>query len=189
VLVHIEGREAEVPRADDRQRDDVGVLARHLGREFRERQFGDVPLAVEGEAREDLVQLRHQPSVLDALGLHRAGAEVAEVIVVLGGDRQMQFLHFGRSVMSLVSIASLALATTASGVLTSSVTTAWMVAPSVGETSRPAFLESSRYAGSCSMASKARRRTATRSAGTSGAVTNGRPITTSVENSRRICRA
>ena len=111
-----------MPRADHRQRGDVGVLARHLGREFRKRKLADVPFAVEGEARENLVQLRHQPGVLDAFGLHRAGAEVAEMVVVFGGDRQMQFFHLARSVMFLGSIASFALVTMSAGVFMKSAT-------------------------------------------------------------------
>src|SRR5262245_25295969 len=189
VLVDVEGREAEVARAHDRQRDDVGLLARHLGRELRKRQFADIPFPIEVEGRYDLVQLGHQPGVLDAFRLHRAGAEIAEVVVVLGGDREVQLLHRGRSVRSLASIASLALATMSSGVATRSVTIDWIVAPSVGETSRPALRESSTYAGSRIIASKAARSSATRSAGTPGEVTNGRPITTSVENSRRMRRS
>ena len=93
LLVDEERREPEVPRGDHRQRQDVGVLARHLRGEFRERQFADVPFAVGGEAREDLVQLRHQPGVLDAFGADIAGAEIAEVVVVLGGDGEVQLFH------------------------------------------------------------------------------------------------
>ena len=129
-----------MPRADHRQREDVGVLARHLRGEFRERQLAHVPFAVEGEAREDFVQLRHQPGVLDAFGLHLAGAEVAEMVVVLGGDGEMQLFHFVRSVMSLGSMASFALATMSSGVLTKSATIVWIFAPATGATSRPALL-------------------------------------------------
>src|SRR5262249_13919719 len=189
VLVDVEGREAEVARADHWQRDDVRLLARHLGRELGERELRNVPFAIEREAREDLMQLGHQPGVLDAFRLHRAGAEIAEVIVVLGGDGQMQFLHRGRSVRSLGSMASLALATMSSGVLARSATTDWMVAPSVAETSSPALRESSTEAGSRIIASNAASSSATRSAGTPGEVTNGRPITTSVENSRRMRRS
>ena len=72
---------------------EVDRRARDLCRELGERELRNVPLAIEGKAREDLVQLGHQPGVLDAFRLHRAGAEIAEVIVVLGGNRQMQFLH------------------------------------------------------------------------------------------------
>src|SRR5690349_3626902 len=43
------------------------------------------------------------------------------------------YSYFGRSVMSLGSMASLALATMSSGVLTSSATTFWIVMPSVGD--------------------------------------------------------
>src|SRR5262249_37856527 len=143
VPVDVEGRETEVPRADDWQRDDVRILACHLGRELRERKLRDIPFAIEGEAREDFMQLRHQPGVLDAFGLHGAFAEVTEVIVVLGGNGQMQLLHCGRSVRSLGSMASLALATMSSGVPTRSATTFWIVAPSVGEMSRPALRASS----------------------------------------------
>src|SRR5712672_3179258 len=109
-----------MPRTDDRQRDDVGILARHLRGKFRKREFGDIPFAVEGEAREYLVQFGRQPSVLDAFGLHRAAAEVAEMIVVFGRDAEMDFLHRGYS--SLASIASFALATMLSGVAMRSAT-------------------------------------------------------------------
>ena len=68
-------------------------LSRHLGREFRKRQLGHVPFAVERETREDLVMAEHRPGVLDAFGLHGAEPEIAEVVVVGGGDRKLQPPH------------------------------------------------------------------------------------------------
>src|SRR3954447_22377659 len=111
-----------MPRADDRQCNDVGILARHLGREFRKGKLGDIPFAVESEAREHLVQFGRQPGVFDAFGLYGAGAEVAEMIVVFGRDREMDLLHRERSVMSLASMASFALVTMLSGVAMRSAT-------------------------------------------------------------------
>ena len=93
IAVDVEGREPEMARADDWQRHDVGIRARHLGHEFRKRQLAHVPFAIEGEARENFVQLRHQPDVLDAFRLHGAETEVAKVVVILGGDRQLQLVH------------------------------------------------------------------------------------------------
>ncbi len=61
LLVDVERREAEQPRADHRQADDVGILARDLRHELGERQFGGVPFAVEREAREYLVMAEHRP--------------------------------------------------------------------------------------------------------------------------------
>ncbi len=38
---------------------------------------------------------QRQPDVLDPLGLHGAGAEIAEMIVVGGGDGELDFVHMG----------------------------------------------------------------------------------------------
>jgi hypothetical protein len=84
--VHVEGREPEQPRADHRQPDDVGRGPRYLGAEFRERQLTYVPLPVEGEACEHLVMAKRQPGMVDALGIDDAEAEIAEMIIVGGGD-------------------------------------------------------------------------------------------------------
>ena len=94
LLVDVERREAEQPRADDRQADDVGLIARHLGAELRERQLAHVPFAVEGEAREHLVVAEREPGVVDALGLDQAEAEVAEMVVVGGGDGELDARHW-----------------------------------------------------------------------------------------------
>ena len=50
--------------------DDVAVLARDLGRELREGEFGDVEFAIGREAREALVVAEIEPGVVDALGFH-----------------------------------------------------------------------------------------------------------------------
>ena len=96
VFVHVERGEPEQARADHRQADDVGILARHLRHEFGEGEFRHVPFAVEGEAGEDLVMPEHRPGVVDAFGLHGAEAEVAEMVVVGGGNRQLDLVHFVR---------------------------------------------------------------------------------------------
>ena len=93
LLVDVERREAEQPRADHRQADDVGILPRHLGGELGKRQFGRIPFAVEGEAREDLVMAEHRPGRVDALGLHGAEPEIAEMVVVGGRDRKLEPAH------------------------------------------------------------------------------------------------
>ena len=93
LLVHVERREAEQPRADHRKADDVAVLARDLGRELREGELGEVELAIGGEAREAFVMAEIEPGVIDPLGLDEAQAEIAEVIVIRGRDRKLQVRH------------------------------------------------------------------------------------------------
>ena len=70
-----------------------GLLARHLSGELGKRQFRHVPFAIEGEARENLVVPERQPDVLDPLGLYRAGAEIAKMVVVGGGDGELDLVH------------------------------------------------------------------------------------------------
>jgi hypothetical protein len=84
--VHVERAEAEQSRGEHRQADDVGVRPRDLGSEFGEGQLRHVPLAIEGEARENFVVTEREPDVLDSLGLYGAGAEIAEMIVVGRGN-------------------------------------------------------------------------------------------------------
>ena len=86
--VHVERAEPEDPGADDRQADDVRLVPGHLGGELGDGQLGDVPLAVRGEAGEHLVVAEHRPDVLDPLRPHGAEPEVAEVVVVGGGDAE-----------------------------------------------------------------------------------------------------
>src|SRR5262245_4432264 len=93
VFVDVERREAEQPRAHHRQADDVGLIARHLGAEFRERQLAHLPFAVEGEAREHLVVTQREPGVIDALGIDQAKPEIPEMIVVGGGDGELETRH------------------------------------------------------------------------------------------------
>ncbi len=93
LAVDVERAEPEQARGEHRQADDVRVVPRHLRGELGEREFGHVPFAVEGEAREYLVMAEREPGVVDALRLDRAGAEIAEMIVVGGGDRQLDFVH------------------------------------------------------------------------------------------------
>jgi hypothetical protein len=89
VPVDVEGRESEKARADDRQPDDLGRRSRHLGAEFGERELADVPLPVEGKACEHLVMAERQPSLVDALGIDDAEAEIPEMVVVGGGDGEL----------------------------------------------------------------------------------------------------
>jgi hypothetical protein len=93
LLVDVEGREAKEPRAHHRQADDVGGLARHLRAEFRERQLADVPFAVEGKTGEHLVVAEREPGMVDALGVDQAETEIAEMIVVGGGDGKLDARH------------------------------------------------------------------------------------------------
>jgi len=101
-LVDVDGTEAKHARADHRQPDDVGVVTCHLGRELRDREFGDVPLAVCREAGEDLVVAQDRPGVLDALCGDRARPEVAEVVVVGRRDAQAKFPHSRPLMQTLV---------------------------------------------------------------------------------------
>src|SRR5262249_42961911 len=50
--------------------------------------LGDVPLPELDEAEEDLLDGQSEVGDVDALGAHEAGGEVADVIVIAGGDRQ-----------------------------------------------------------------------------------------------------
>src|SRR5262245_3686925 len=93
VLVDVERRESKQAGADHRQADDVGRLSRHLRTEFRERQLAYVPLAVEGKACEYLVVAERQPGMVDALGRDEAQPEIAEVVVVGGGDGELDARH------------------------------------------------------------------------------------------------
>jgi len=69
-----------------RQADDVGIFSRHLRGELGERQFRDIPFAIEGKAREDFVMAEGEPVRLDAFRAYQAEPEIAEMIVVGGGD-------------------------------------------------------------------------------------------------------
>jgi len=91
--VHVERAKPEQARSEHRQANDVRVGARHLGGEFGEGQFRHVPFAIEGEARKDLVVPEREPDVLDPLGLHGAGAEIAEMIVVGSSDGELDLVH------------------------------------------------------------------------------------------------
>jgi hypothetical protein len=93
LAVDVERAEPEQPRGEHRQADDIRVVAGHPRGELGERELGHVPFAVEGEARENLVVAEREPGVLDPLRLDRAGAEIAEMVVVGGGDRQLDLVH------------------------------------------------------------------------------------------------
>src|SRR5450830_54264 len=86
VAVHIERRKPKQPRGIDWQTDNVGILPRHLRCKLGEGQLRDVPFAVEGEARENFVMAEREPGRLDAYRANVAEPEIAEVIVVAGGD-------------------------------------------------------------------------------------------------------
>ena len=92
-LIHVEGREAKEARTDDRQADNVGCFPRHLRAELRKRQLAHLPLAVEGEAREHFMVSERKPGVVDALGTDDTEAEVSEMIIVGGGDGELDARH------------------------------------------------------------------------------------------------
>ena len=58
--------------------------------ELSERHFGNVPFAIFDEPEEDFLHRQHETGEHDALGAHHAVREVAHVVVVGGGERQMQ---------------------------------------------------------------------------------------------------
>jgi hypothetical protein len=92
VLVHIEGREAEKSGTDNRQTNDIGILAGDLRRKFGKAQFGNIPLPICREAREHLMVRQYRPGMLYPLGPHITGAEITEMIVI--GRRNTQFYWF-----------------------------------------------------------------------------------------------
>ena len=93
ILVHIERREAEQTRANNRQADNVAIVAGDLRRELRKGQFANVEFAVEGLAGEDFMVTQRQPIVVNALGLDEAHAEIAEMIVIRRRDAEFQLAH------------------------------------------------------------------------------------------------
>jgi hypothetical protein len=80
---------AERPRREDRDRDQRLVAGRSQRGELGERELGDVPLAVVREAEEDLLHLEAQAGEVDALDGDRAAHEVADVVVVVDREREM----------------------------------------------------------------------------------------------------
>src|SRR5262249_28040800 len=65
----------------------------HLRAEFRKRQLAHIPLAVKGEAREHFMVAERKPGVVDALGVDDAETEVSEMIIVGGGDGELDARH------------------------------------------------------------------------------------------------
>ena len=61
-----------------------------LGRELGEGEFRQIEFAVRGEAREAFVMAEIEPGVVDAFGLDEAEPEIAEMIVIGGGDGELQ---------------------------------------------------------------------------------------------------
>src|SRR5262249_53149319 len=92
-LVDVKRGEAKQPRAHHRQSDDVGRVACGLSGEFCKRQLADVPLPVEGKAREDFVMAEGEPGMVDALRLDEPKAKIAEMIVIGGSNRQLDKRH------------------------------------------------------------------------------------------------
>ncbi len=93
LAVHVEGRKAKKPRADNGQTDKVAVFAGDLGRELGKGHLGQVKFAVECHACEAFMMAEQKPVEVDTLCLNDAGANVAKVVVVRGGDRQRKFRH------------------------------------------------------------------------------------------------
>src|ERR1700748_3886641 len=87
-LVDVERTEAEQARTDDGQADNVRIFAADLGGKFGEGKLADIPFPVEREAGENLMMAMHKPSMVDPFGGHRAGAKIAEMVVIRGGNRQ-----------------------------------------------------------------------------------------------------
>ena len=90
VGAHIERRMAEHARRKYRNADERRIALRGKADELAERHFGNVPLAVLDEAKEHFLDRQHETGQHDALGPHHAAGEIAHVIVVGGGERQMQ---------------------------------------------------------------------------------------------------
>src|SRR5207253_5677273 len=66
-----------------------------------ERQFGQIELAVRRKAGETFVVAEIQPRVVDAFRVDETQSEVAEMVVVSGGDGKRQARH--GSVASMVA--------------------------------------------------------------------------------------
>src|SRR6185437_12418257 len=106
VAIHVERHETEEPRGIDRQTDDVRIGPRNLRHEFGEGQFRDIPFAVESEAGKNLVMAEREPGRLNAFRLHAAESEIAEMVVIGGGDRKLQRTHGVYAFLRFASILS-----------------------------------------------------------------------------------
>src|SRR4051812_19847821 len=95
--VHVDDAEAEFAPREHRQPDNVRVRPRRLRDELRERQLRYVPFSVGEEAREHLMQAEIEPGGIDARSGDTALAEVPDVVVIHGGDGEMDIGHGGSS--------------------------------------------------------------------------------------------
>ena len=70
---------------------DIGRVAlRGKADELAERHFRDVPLAVLDEAEEDFLDVEREGGERDPVGAHGAGNQVAHMVVVGDGKRQVE---------------------------------------------------------------------------------------------------
>src|SRR4029078_10114916 len=93
----------------DPQTDDVGIIPRHLRREFGERKLGYVPFAVKGEAGKNLVVPERKPIDFNAFGANQPKTKIAKVIVVgcCDGERDAHsFMRRFTSILSQISAAT-----------------------------------------------------------------------------------
>ena len=90
VGAHIERRVAEDARGKDRNADERRIPLRGKGDEFAERHLRNVPFAILDEAEEDFLDRQHETGEHDALRPRDAIHQVADMIVIGGGERQMQ---------------------------------------------------------------------------------------------------
>src|SRR5436309_2461928 len=93
LFVYVKRTEAEQPRANDGQADDVRIWPRHLSGKFRERQLRKIKFAVRGEPGEAFMVPQIEPGVVDAFRLYDTEAKIAEMVVIRGGDAEFKQRH------------------------------------------------------------------------------------------------
>ena len=90
VGAHVERRMAEHARRKHRNADERRIALRGKADELAERHFGNVPFAVLDEPEEDFLDRQHEARQHDAFRPHHAIRQVADMVVIGGGQRQMQ---------------------------------------------------------------------------------------------------
>jgi hypothetical protein len=81
---------AKYARGKHRNADKRRIGLRSITDKFSERHFGNVPFAVFDKAEENFLHRQHKTGQHDALGGDHAVHQVAHMVVIGGGERQMQ---------------------------------------------------------------------------------------------------
>src|SRR5689334_11758897 len=103
LAVHVERSKTEQARRIDRQADDVGILPRHLCREFGERKLGYIPFPIKSEARKNLVVSEREPIDFDTFGTHQPKTKITKMIVIGRRDGQRDTHGLARRFASILS--------------------------------------------------------------------------------------